>query len=145
MSNATSFQAGAETPIVLTFRTNDPQSAKIELRNKEILNEYYNNTFETKEIKLIEIQEEASLKLEQNVPNPFIQNTQIQFTLHNRGEAKFDVTDMNGRLIYTQSGIFNAGKNTITLNADDLTGSGVYYYTLTTTDQKETRRMIIIN
>ena len=143
-SSADAVTMSAENPIRLIFSTMDNQGS-LTLSDKGLLNEYYTSTFETKEIKLIEVETvQGAFVLEQNVPNPFSTLTQIRFELPEAGRVAFDVTDMSGQLIMSSADYFAKGNNTITIDANDMAGSGVYYYTLTTDAIKETRRMIII-
>jgi len=52
------------------------------------------------------------------------------------------ITDISGRIVHQRTAVFQSGKNKITINADDLPGAGMFYYTITSGSQQETRRMI---
>ena len=136
---------GADTPITITVNTRSFNQTPLSLSTTGIESEYYTNTFETKGIQFIEVADETSITLGQNVPNPFNRTTQIEFTLPTRENTLLQVTDLNGQMIYQTSDVFDAGTNTITIHASDIAGSGVYYYTLTTSTSKVTKRMVIIN
>lgn len=95
------------------------------------------NTEETTEI-------QANL-LHQNEPNPFRlstnitfdlhQNTPVQLTFMNATSAKTLVIDLAGK----------KGLNTYALDRDMLSGQGLYYYTMTTKNTRETKKMILIH
>ena len=136
---------GEQTPITITFKTHSSNQTELSLNTTGIASEYYTNTLETKDIQFVEVDEESSIILGQNVPNPFNRTTQIEFTLPSRENTTLQVTDLNGQMIYQMSDMFDAGANTITIHASDIAGSGVYYYTLTTGTSKVTKRMVIIN
>ena len=136
---------GEHTPITITFNTHSSNQTILSLNKTGIKSEYYTNTFETKDIQFVEVAEESSIILGQNVPNPFNRTTQIEFTLPSRENTTLQVTDLNGQMIYQMSDVYDAGANTITIHASDIAGSGVYYYTLTTSTSKVTKRMVIIN
>jgi len=145
-TNVDAQSIGEHTPITITFNTHSSHETQLSLNKTGIESEYYTNTFETKDIQFIEVAEESSsITLGQNVPNPFSRTTQIDFTLASRENTKLQVTDLNGQMIYQMSDVFDAGANTITIHASDIAGSGVYYYTLTTSTSKVTKRMVIIN
>ena len=66
--------------------------------------------------------------LEQNSPNPFTQNTVINYYVpQNAGKAVINITDINGRLIKTVTAAKGNGK--ITIEKGQLT-SGTYMYSL---------------
>ena len=136
---------GEHTPITITFNTSSSNQTQLSLNKTGIESEYYTNTFETKDIQFVEVADETSIILGQNVPNPFSRTTQIEFTLPSRENTQLQVTDLNGQMVYQRSDVFDAGANTITIHASDIAGSGVYYYTLTTSTSKVTKRMVIIN
>ena len=82
--------------------------------------------------------------LYQNVPNPFSDNTEIQFSLPGAGDVTLAVFDLSGREIYRQTNTYSAGNNTIALRADQLNATSVMYYTLETAYGTASRKMIQI-
>lgn len=86
----------------------------------------------------------ARIELNQNYPNPFNPSTSISFSVPEAAYAEIAVYDMLGRKLRTLlSERVQAGQNTVTFDASDLT-SGVYLYTLRTGGQSLTRRMTIL-
>ncbi|MDA8693270.1 cohesin domain-containing protein, partial [Saprospiraceae bacterium] len=87
---------------------------------------------------------DSEFVLYQNVPNPFSDNTEIQFSLPGAGDVTFTVFDLNGREVLRQTNTYNAGNNTISLSADQLNATSVMYYTLETAYGTASRKMIQI-
>ncbi len=87
---------------------------------------------------------EFEFSVNQNVPNPFKDESVIEFMLPSDSEVIFSVTDQNGRLVYTNTKIYSAGNNQIVIQADDMNVSGVMYYQLSTDKYTSTKRMIVI-
>ena len=91
-----------------------------------------------------EINTVESLILNQNYPNPFNPNTTIKFFNKNAGVVKLSVFNIKGELIQDLvNKNMKAGNHSINFNAYNL-NSGVYYYTLQTTEKSITKKMIMI-
>ncbi len=75
-------------------------------------------------------QPEAEIALFQNQPNPFDKTTMIGFEIPERAEVALTVFNMAGQLVHQVRQEMDAGLHQIEVTADDLRGSGVYYYTL---------------
>lgn len=83
-------------------------------------------------------------RLAQNYPNPFNPSTVINFSIPARGFTTLKVFDITGREITSLvNSDINAGNHSVTFNAEGLT-TGVYFYTLTSGDFKETKRMLLV-
>ncbi|MBT5428179.1 MAG: T9SS type A sorting domain-containing protein [Bacteroidetes bacterium] len=81
--------------------------------------------------------------LDQNYPNPFINTTEIAYELAASSDVIIELMDLTGRTVLRiDEGLKTAGKQTATLNADDLE-SGVYFYTLTAGKYSETKKMVV--
>lgn len=105
----------------------------------------YDGTFEfTKVITAGSVQQFA-FELEQNYPNPFNPETEISFTLPQRGVAALRVYNLLGKEIEVlASGMYEAGKYTVTFNAGKLS-SGVYIYKLSYGEGKSiVRKMTLL-
>ena len=85
-----------------------------------------------------------AFSLHQNYPNPFNPTTIIQYNLDKPGFVTLSLYDVNGREIdrlvneQKQAGLF-----LIIVDVKDL-ASGLYYYSLMSNGQKETRKMVVI-
>ena len=82
--------------------------------------------------------------LEQNYPNPFNPNTVISFQLPVAGNASLKIYDMLGREV---ANLVNEqlapGTYEVDWNASQFSG-GIYFYTLSAGDYRETKRMTLI-
>lgn len=86
----------------------------------------------------------TDFKLSQNFPNPFNPTTQINYHLMKMTDVKLIVYDMLGNKVKTiVDGVQQAGDHNVTFNASDLS-SGVYFYTITAGDFKDSKRMMLI-
>ena len=77
----------------------------------------------------------------QNVPNPTKHNTTIQFNTPKSNMIKFQITDMFGKVVYSENVKSDIGLNTIEFN-DKLT-AGVYTYSVQNEERVISKRMII--
>lgn len=87
--------------------------------------------------------------LEQNFPNPFNQETKIQYGLSRDSQVKIEIYDVLGRKIKTLVDEFKAADTyTAIWDATDLRGrvvsSGVYYYRLIAGGSAITKKMIYV-
>jgi hypothetical protein len=86
----------------------------------------------------------SSYFLGANYPNPFNPSTKITFSVPQAGNVKLSVYDLLGNEVKTLiNGFTQKGSYTVDLNAAGLS-SGVYFYTMTAGDFKETKRMMLI-
>jgi len=82
--------------------------------------------------------------LEQNYPNPFNPRTQIKFSIAKPQDVKLVVYNLLGEEISTLlSEKKLAGEYTVEFDASHLS-SGLYFYTLSTAEFKETRKMVLM-
>ena len=90
--------------------------------------------------------ESASFDFEvyQNVPNPFKDETIIEFMLDRSGEVQFTVTDQTGRLLLKEVHRMDAGLNRIELNSQSIDATGLLYYQISTGTHTATKKMILI-
>lgn len=86
----------------------------------------------------------SSYKLEQNYPNPFNPSTNIKFSLPNSGVVKLVVYDATGREVASLlNDNLNAGVYTVNFDASSLS-SGVYFYSITSGNFTETKKMLLV-
>ncbi len=62
-------------------------------------------------------------KLAQNNPNPFIDRTQIEFSIPSKGMVEFLVHDSSGKLLFKSLSEYEEGRNILMLSGSDL---GIY-------------------
>jgi hypothetical protein len=84
----------------------------------------------------------VGFELYQNVPNPFVDKTQIGFYLPEAAQATLRIQDSAGRLVYEQSAAYGKGYNSIWLDRALVPTVGVLYYTVETATDKATKKMI---
>ncbi|MBR9976224.1 MAG: T9SS type A sorting domain-containing protein [Bacteroidetes bacterium] len=87
----------------------------------------------------------AVFTLEQNVPNPVVENTRISFELDRGVSVQLTVYNSLGQEVARplQDVSYHAGRHTIRFDAAGLQ-NGLYYYTLASGTQRATRKMIVM-
>jgi len=82
--------------------------------------------------------------LEQNYPNPFNPSTKITFSLPKNGNITLKVFNALGQLVATVAdGEYVAGTHEVVFDASTLS-SGVYFYTLTSSNFFATKKMMLL-
>lgn len=85
---------------------------------------------------------QGSIQLEQNVPNPFDQQTRIDFTLHADARVVLEISDGNGRkLERLVDSNLGAGSHSAVWNGGRYS-PGMYYYSLYANGELLTKKMI---
>ncbi len=88
-------------------------------------------------------EEPAEMALYQNVPNPFVDMTQIDFYLPQADEVQFEVRNASGQVMKVIQGWYDAGTHQVRLDRSDVKSTGIYYYTLRTSKGILTKQLII--
>jgi hypothetical protein len=78
-----------------------------------------------------------------NKPNPFKELTTIGFNLPRAGEARIQIYDLSGRMVYRISQSYPAGYNEVGIAQSNLSSDGVYYYQLITSGFEKTKKMLL--
>lgn len=79
----------------------------------------------------------------QNQPNPFKHETTVQLTLVKSTDVTVEVFSLTGqKMMENKLGMLSSGVHPVKINAGIL-NTGVYLYTITTGNQKITRKMIV--
>jgi hypothetical protein len=77
----------------------------------------------------------------QNQPNPFSSETNAIIYMRDGSDLTLQVSDITGKVIKTENlGYHSAGNHSVSINADGLT-SGIYLYTLSSTQYSITKKM----
>jgi hypothetical protein len=104
----------------------------------------YDGSFEYSDIIEIETVIPNEFNLGQNYPNPFNPSTKIRFTISNMRFTKLKVYNVLGKQVATLiNKELEAGNYKVDFNAGDLP-SGIYYYSLTAGNFKETKKMLLL-
>ncbi len=105
--------------------------------------EWYDN--ETKDLKLIfNNVQDSEVQLISNIPNPWLDKTDINFFLPTDMDVVFSIYDVSGRLLLSKDNHYDQGLNTISVNESDISASGVLYYEIKTSNKKITKKMILL-
>jgi hypothetical protein len=87
---------------------------------------------------------DVKFALEQNSPNPFVDQTQVRFTLPSAATVQLTIQNQQGQLLRTLEIDAAAGANQITVGREQLNGAtGVLTYTLVAGEFVATRKMIV--
>ena len=91
----------------------------------------------------------SGLSLNGNYPNPFGEQTSIEFEIENSGSVEIFIFDNSGKQIQKlQCNNCQSGKNTLQWNCLDNNNnkvqSGMYYYEVRYGNETQSRKMIII-
>jgi len=80
-----------------------------------------------------------------NYPNPFNQQTTVEFTLTNDSPVSLYISDVTGKQIkeLLLNEVKQAGRNTFTFDAN-VYPSGIYYYSIRTPKHTHTQKMLIV-
>lgn len=107
--------------------------------------EYYGTDLQVRKLSLSVAQPQvASFEVFGNSPNPWVESTDIKFALPADGNVELIVRDVTGRLLLSQTKEFSKGRNTITLNADDLNAKGILIYDIKFGEKTITGKMLNI-
>ena len=86
---------------------------------------------------------ETGISLKQNMPNPFNNNTIVEFELDKQMEVSFEVLDITGKVVKVLNlGNMGVGTHQINLNSDSFR-NGIYYYSIYNDEFKVTKKMLI--
>jgi WD40 repeat protein len=104
----------------------------------------FDGTYEYSGIVEVEVIIPAAFSLSQNYPNPFNPSTTIEFQIPSEGFVSLTIYNTIGQeLSYLVNEYRSAGNYSITFSADKLP-SGLYFYTLRSSDFKETKKMLLL-
>ncbi|MFH0760446.1 MAG: T9SS type A sorting domain-containing protein, partial [Bacteroidota bacterium] len=91
-----------------------------------------------------DISEGNTFALGQNYPNPFTDQTVINYTLGRDETVKLEITNLTGQVVFsTDEGIQPVGQHQIQIQSPGLS-PGIYFYTLHAGQDKQTRKMIVM-
>jgi hypothetical protein len=86
----------------------------------------------------------SNFQLYQNYPNPFNPNTEITFSLDRSDNVKLSVYNHTGQIVsQLVDGVVQKGIHKVNFNALNL-NSGIYFYTLETSENSISRKMMLI-
>lgn len=106
---------------------------------------YVSENLEITELEIVKRegdQEQILFTVAQNTPNPWLAYTQVEVTMPTAKTVTVTVFDVTGRIMYQEAQMLNAGKNVIQLDNEKVTGSGVFFYEVSTDTQSAQYKMI---
>ncbi len=86
-----------------------------------------------------------SVELFQNQPNPFNEQTTIQFTLPSPQPATLTIYDVNGKVVKQYAAEYTKGQHSVIIERADLPTVGLMYYSLETISDKIVKKMILLD
>lgn len=86
------------------------------------------------------------LELEQNAPNPVINETMIAFKLKKRAEISITIFDIFGRQVAQPilDEVYDRGRYKITVEVNNQFKTGVYYYQLSSNNDIAVKKMVVL-
>ncbi len=141
--------ADGQTLFTIQFQTKQAGrlSEVLSLSTRGFTAEVYSNIEEIYDLQLNFKQPTVtatSVELAQNQPNPFSQQTKIQFTLPSPQKATLTIYDVSGQVIKQFTADYAKGQHSITIEKADLPTVGLMYYTLETANDKIVKKMILL-
>lgn len=128
----------------LTFRKKGQQVPVLEIGSDLVSTEAYFNGNTTGTITL-EANSDEGLVLNQNVPNPWKDQTTISFSINETGNVNMRVIDMSGKTLVSENNQYQRGQNYISLDRSAIPQSGVYMIELRYKSQSQIKRMIVLD
>ena len=130
--------------LIFKAKQNVKLSDALTIGSKELNSEVYFAEDEVKNLGLAFSENESlEMDLGQNRPNPFMEETTIEFSLPVAGNATLTIYDPAGKIVKQYDNYYQKGRHEIKIHKKDLT-PGVLYYELRSGYAKMTKRMILI-
>ena len=89
--------------------------------------------------------DDGELILQQNIPNPWSENSLINVTVPIAGPVSFKVFDLHNRLIHEENRTVNKGQHDFFISRDDIPHTGVYFYEVEAGGMIARQKMIRVN
>jgi len=117
----------------------------ISLENSVLTPEYYSSANEIQKlgVRFISTGDDIFRTLG-NTPNPWNNQTSINFHIPAHGEVKLKIRDITGRMVFTYKDIFQKGDNSIIITKEQLGASGILFYELSFGNEVKTMKMLNI-
>lgn len=133
--------------IILDISDND-HTCSITLDESALASEAYDEALTIRPLTLVTRDSEidqGEVVLMQNVPNPFGQQTAIEFYIPEDDEVHMTVYHVNGALLLESKARYTRGYHRVELSSADLQyQSGMLYYQITTNGVTKTKKMLSI-
>ncbi|MBK8954944.1 MAG: T9SS type A sorting domain-containing protein [Saprospiraceae bacterium] len=118
----------------------------IDINSDIISAELYNEHSEIVSWRIREGRDQTTKTFEcgEPIPNPFSQETRLQFFLGKPMEIQYSITDMNGSVIYKNKENYRGGQNALTIQRSLLSGPGVYFLKLEAGEYTKSMKLVMI-
>lgn len=127
----------------LVFRLKSGDYQNMQLSSSITNTEVY---FDGKVSERINLSDKASsFVLDQNVPNPWFDQTEINFNVTENANVNLIIYDLVGKQIHNRNINASSGINKISLNRNDIPNAGIYLYELSDGVHKIINKMIVID
>ena len=124
-----------------SFTDSSLERGKYSYRLKQI---DYDGSFKYSQEIEVDLSSPLRYSLEQNFPNPFNSMTNIKYTIPQSGSVTLIVYDLLGREVTTLLDRYQqAGSYDVIFQADELP-SGIYFYTITSGNFIDTKKLILL-
>ncbi|WP_107039009.1 T9SS type A sorting domain-containing protein [Brumimicrobium mesophilum] len=91
----------------------------------------------------LEDNELSNINVSQNYPNPFANETTVEFSLKETAEVSYSVVDLTGKVVAdVNEGNTFAGEHSITIDGSSF-ANGVYYLNITAGESTVTRKIVV--
>ncbi len=131
--------------VTFEAKRNGSSVGAFRLGSESLLAEAYTSSNEVFPLQIGLKKSQKSFTLHQNTPNPFVDFTNVRFTLPEADKVSLSLKDATGREVYRQSLQANAGENLIQIKRSDLPTSGLLYYSLETSFGAQTRVLTVLD
>lgn len=107
--------------------------------------EFYDNDLNVKTIKLVKKGTTSSLSFE-NFPNPFSEQTTLQYYLPKKSNVTLTIFDQQGRVVFNTQQTIEKGFYKEMINKDQFaSGAGIYLAKISTDEESKTLKLLLIN
>ncbi len=129
--------------LVVKAKNQVVSSDLISITSKVTPSEAYRGINEIVDIHL-KTQEVYMLSILSARPNPWKDHTDIEFVITEEGSCKWEVYDVNGRLVYTYDTAYNEGTHNFRIDRSHLPTAGVYYLKLITEHTSADYKLMVL-
>jgi hypothetical protein len=113
--------------------------------HKGLKPEYYGGDLNAQRLTWrVERPDSGTFELQGNTPNPWNNETNIQFTLPEDGQVTLKVRDITGRTVYTHQHYGTKGDNSIRIASEQIGATGLFLYDLMYGNEVKTSKMLNI-
>ncbi len=78
------------------------------------------------------------------IPNPFRLQTDISFYLPQEDQVKLEIVDYSGKKVFQKEFVFDKGWQRIPVSNNELSGSGLYFYTIKTQQATRSGKLVLL-